>query len=121
MPVNPDPPQMNRPDLRTEPRVPVNFPGTLTLGDTSIPCLIQNMCGKGFLIKYARELPVGYFLRLKCEIYPEQTVECTVHVRHVNGESLGARVIEISNEAKILCQRFLEEQRARILKGVKSR
>ena len=57
-------------------------------------------------------LPVGQTLRLKCELYPTRSVECTVQVRHVNAQYLGARVIEMSDDARIICQRFLEEQRA---------
>ena len=108
---------LHQPELRAEPRFPVNFPGSLTLGGTSTPCLIQNMCSRGFLIQYAKELPVGQALRLRCELYPAQFIECTVQVRHVNARSLGARVIEISDDAKALCQRFLDEQRAANLKG----
>jgi len=103
---------MNQTEMRLEPRVAVNFQGTLTVGDRSVPCLIQNMCSRGFLIKNSKGLPVGQALRLTCELYPAQSVECTVQVRHVNAESLGARVIEISNDAKVICQRFLEERRA---------
>jgi PilZ domain-containing protein len=103
---------MHEPEKRAEPRVWVNFPGTLTHGDATAPCVVQNMCSRGFLIRHSKELPVGHVLRLKCELYPSQSVECTVQVRHVNRESLGARVVEISEDGKILCQRFLEEQRA---------
>lgn len=109
---------MNQPELRAEPRVTVNFQGTLTLGGLSVPCLIQNMCSRGFLIKNGKGVPVGQALRLKCELYPAQSVECTVQVRHVNADCLGARVIEISDDAKTLCLQYLEEQRAAILKSV---
>lgn len=103
---------MHQPEMRAEPRIPVSFRGTLILGDTSAPCLIQNMCSRGFLIKHSKELPVGQVLQLRCELYPAKSIECTVQVRHVNAECLGARVIEISDEGKVLCLQFLEEQRA---------
>lgn len=115
------PTKMHRPELRAEPRVPVSFPGTLILGDTSTPCVIQNMCSRGFLIKHSKELPVGQTLRLRCELYPAQFVECTVQVRHVNAESLGAKVIEMSDDGKVLCQRYLEEQRASNPQGATAR
>jgi|SRR5688572_3680342 hypothetical protein len=108
---------MQQSDNRAEPRVFVNFPGTLIQGDMSAPCLIQNMCSRGFLIKYAKELPVGQGLRLKCELSAAESVECKVEVRHVNAECLGARVIEISDEGKFLCRQFIEDQRAAHLKG----
>lgn len=101
---------MNQRELRTEPRISVSCRGTLSLGDTSAPCFIQNMCSRGFLIKYTKELPVGQVLQLRCDLYPERAVECTVQVRHVNRECLGAKVIEISDDGMILCRRFLEEQ-----------
>jgi hypothetical protein len=107
---------MTQPELRTEPRVPVSYRGTLTLGETSTPCQIQNMCSRGFLIKYTQGLPVGHVLRLKCEL-PAKSIECKVQVRHVNADCLGARVIEISDEGKIVCQQFLAEQRAGSLKS----
>ena len=102
---------MRQTERRAEPRIATNFPGTLTIGDTSVPCVIQNMCNRGFLIKNSRELPVGESLHLSCELYPAQRVECTVQVRHVNAGSLGARVIEMSEEARRLCRRYLEEHR----------
>ena len=101
---------MNPTELRAEPRISVSCRGTLTLGEKSAPCLIQNMCSRGFLIKFTNELPVGQLLQLKCELDPERIVECKVQVRHVNRECLGARVVEISDDGMILCRRFLEEQ-----------
>lgn len=74
------------------------------------------MCSRGFLIKHTKELPVGQVLRLRCELYPAGSIECKVQVRHVNAECLAARVIEISDEGKILCQQFIEEQRAANMK-----
>jgi hypothetical protein len=102
---------MRQPEQRTEPRVPVSLRGALYLGEAPRPCHIQNMCSRGFLIRYSTELPVGHSLRLTCELYPAQSVECLVQVRHVNRECLGARVIEMSDEGRVLCQRFLAEQR----------
>lgn len=103
---------MARVDLRAEPRISVSCRGTLRLGESSAPCFIQNMCSRGFLIRSSKELPVGKVLQLICELDSERTVECTVEVRHVNRDCLGARVIEISDDGRILCKRFLEEQHA---------
>jgi hypothetical protein len=101
-------------ELRTDPRVPVSFAGTLTLDGTSVACVIQNMCTRGFLIKADVGLPIGYHVHLCCELYPERSVECTVQVRHVNRVCLGAKVIEIGDDERRLCLQFLEEQRARM-------
>lgn len=103
--------EMNAAELRSEPRVPVNFRGTLRLGDEDgVPCHIQNMCSRGFLIRAAQELPVGRVLHLTCELYPDRSVECTVQVRHVNRDCLGARVTEMSEADQLVCRKFLAEQ-----------
>ena len=102
--------EMSRAELRAEPRVPVSFGGTLSLGDTAVPCHIQNMCSRGFLIKSAKELPVGRELHLICELYPGRRVECTVQVRHVNRDCLGAKVIAMSETDQLLCRQYLKEQ-----------
>jgi hypothetical protein len=101
-------------ELRTEPRVPVSFPGTLSIDGRSTPCLIQNMCTRGFLIKADAALPVGHCVHLRCELYPHQSIECKVQVRHVNHQCLGAKVVEIGDDEKRLCLQFLEEQRSRM-------
>ena len=104
---------MAQPELRSEPRVAVSYGGTLTRDGVSTPCVVQNMCSRGFLIRHSALLPVGQALRLKCDLYPERSVECTVQVRHINAELLGARVIEMSDGDRLVCRRFLEEQLAR--------
>ena len=103
--------RMDQSEKRDEPRLAAGFAGMLFDGQTASPCYIQNMCSRGFLIKHSNDLPVGQALRLTCELYPDQAVECTVQVRHVNADCLGARVIEIGDDSRILCQRYLEEQR----------
>jgi len=103
---------MKNAELRSEPRVAVSCCGILRLGDNAAPCHIQNMCSRGFLIRAAKDLPVGRVLHLTCELYAGCSVECTVQVRHVNRDCLGARVIEISDDDRLLCRRFLAEQQA---------
>jgi len=100
------------PELRVEPRLSVDRHGTLISGEISAPCVIQNMCTRGFLIKYPKNLPLERVLQLRCELYFEQFVECIVQVRHINREYLGARVIEINDHGRFLCERFLDERRA---------
>jgi PilZ domain-containing protein len=102
---------MNQTEKRSEPRIPVNYSGTLTSNGVSMPCVVQNMCSRGFLIRHSRELPVGQSLHLKCDLYPTRSVECTVQVRHVNSQVLGALVTQMSEEDRRVCLRFLEEHR----------
>jgi hypothetical protein len=102
---------MQKTEQRSEPRVPVNYTGVLTLNGVSTPCVVQNMCSRGFLIRNSSELPVGQSLHLRCDLYPARSVECTVQVRHVNREVLGARVTQMSEEHRQVCLRFLEEHR----------
>lgn len=113
---------MDKPELRSEVRVPVSFRGTLRFGDDdAVPCHIQNMCSRGFLIEAAKELPVGRVLRLTCELYPDTCVECSVQVRHVNRQCLGARVTEMSEEHQVLCRKFLAERGPALLAGAAAR
>ena len=100
---------MDPPEKRGEPRVPTGFQGTLTLGQTAAPCFVQNMCSRGFLIKATEGLPVGRMLHLSCELYPERCVECTVQVRHVNRDCLGAKVMEMSEADQSVCRKYLAE------------
>src|SRR5688500_8264211 len=102
---------MDKHELRSEPRVPVSFRGTLRAGtETAVPCHIQNMCSRGFLIRASKELPVGRIVHLTCELYPDARVECMVQVRHVNRDCLGAKVMEMSEAHQVLCRSFLAEQ-----------
>jgi len=100
-----------RPELRSEARVAVSCRGTLTLGERSSPCEIQNMCSRGFLIRANKGLPVGQEIRLCCDLDVRRTICCKVQVRHVNRDCLGARVTEISDEERLACMEFIEEQR----------
>ena len=108
-------PQAYRPEMRSEPRVEVYFHGTLALGGVTTPCSVKNMCSRGFLIKYSKDLPVGSIgqhLHFTCELYPGRIVKCTVQVRHINREYLGAKVMEMNEEGQAICQQFLAERRA---------
>ena len=105
---------MNKSDLRAEPRVPVSFNGTLKNGERVESCFIQNMCSRGFLIRAADGLPVGHELELICHFPPD--IACKVQVRHVNREVLGAKVIEVSEEAQAFFRSYLDEQREAWLK-----
>ena len=101
---------MNKAELRSEPRVAVSLSGTLRHGDdNAVPCHIQNMCSRGFLIRATEGLPVGRILHLTCQLYPEHCVECTVQVRHVNRDCLGARVTEMSEADRTVCRKYLAE------------
>ena len=102
---------MQNSEKRSEPRIAVTYTGTLTLDGVAMPCIVQNMCSRGFLIKHSKELPVGQSLHLKCDLYPTRSVECTVQVRHVNAHTLGARVTEMSEADRRVCLQFLEEHR----------
>ena len=102
---------MNNAELRSEPRFPVSCRGTLRVADNIVPCHIQNICSRGVLITFAEALPVGRLVHLTCELYPPRSVECTVQVRHVNRQCLGAKVIEMSEADRLVCSRFLAEQR----------
>ena len=96
-------------NLRSEPRIPVRFRGTLYSGDTPVPCLIENLSQNGVLVMCTRELPVGEIMDFKCELFPGKILNCKVEVRHVTDDFVGMKIVEIDETGRNLCQLYLEE------------
>jgi hypothetical protein len=102
---------MSPAERRRERRLDVDVGATLFDGQTPLPCRLLNMCSKGFLIRSDTRLPVGQAASLVVTLYPSRTIRCTVQVRHVNAERLGALITEISDEDHATCTRFLKEKK----------
>ena len=102
---------MSPTERRKERRLDVDVGATLFDGQTALPCRLLNMCSKGFLIGSDRRLPVGQAASLIVPLYPSRTIRCTVQIRHVNAERLGALITEISDEDQAVCSRFLKEKK----------
>jgi hypothetical protein len=102
---------MSPDDRRKERRLDIDIGATLVDGDTTIPCRLLNMCIKGFLIEADTRLPVGYAVSLVVPLYARETVRCTVQIKHVNAQRLGALITEINSRDQWLCSRFLRETR----------
>lgn len=107
---------MTKAELRKEPRIPRARKATLTLAGTSVPCVMQDLSMKGFLIMCTRPVAVGAELELKCELYPERFMTCKIHVRHVSDMCLGTEIMEISESSARLCREFIEEHYSERLK-----
>jgi hypothetical protein len=107
-------------DLRAEMRVPVSQKGALSSGDTLwFPCLIVDMSDSGILMMSNREIPVGQVLDYRCELFPNQYLECKLKVMHVDDTRLGTKIVEIDEKGMSLCKLFLEEQYAHKLDSVR--
>jgi hypothetical protein len=102
---------MSPAERRKERRVDVDISATLFDGHTAVPCRLRNMCSKGFLIEANHDVPVGRSVSLTVPLYASQWVYCTVQIRHVNAERLGALVTQISTEDESLCVQFLKEMK----------
>lgn len=102
---------MSPDERRRERRLDVDIAAALFDGETAVPCRLLNMCSKGFLIESHRRLPVGGAVDLTVPLYPARTIRCTVQVRHVNAERLGALITAISAEDQSVCVRFLQERK----------
>ena len=100
---------VSKPNLRGEPRVAQGRRGTLTAGEITTSCLIQDFSTNGFLIMCTKPFSVGDVLELKSELYPGRVLKCKIEVRHVTDTCLGTKVVEISEAASKLCQQFIEE------------
>jgi hypothetical protein len=96
-------------ERRRERRLDVDISASLFDGQRAVPCRILNMCSKGFLIESDTRLPVGGAVSLIVPLYPPRVIECTVQIRHVNAERLGALVTQISAEDRAVCLWFLAE------------
>jgi hypothetical protein len=99
-------------NLRSEPRVPVRFRGTLYCGDTPVPCLIENLSQNGILVMCTREFSVGQIMDFKCELFPGKILNCKLEVRHVTDDFVGMKIVEIDETGRNLCQLYLEEHYA---------
>ena len=104
---------MQRPsERRAEQRVDVDLSGTLTFGETSCVCSIRNICRRGFLFEAMTGLPRGQVVQLAVHLYPDTLINCTVEIKHVNAQRLGAMVLEMADHDRVVCQQFMAEQRA---------
>ena len=99
-------------ERRAEQRVDVDLTGTLTFGETSSVCSIRNICSRGFLIEAKTGLPRGQVVQLTVRLYPDKLVNCTVEIKHVNAQRLGAMVLDMPDGDQVVCRQFIAEQRA---------
>jgi len=100
---------MKKPDLRAELRVAITHRGLLSVPGSWIPCLIQDLSSKGFLILCNKQFPIGEILELKCELYPDKVLQCKIEVRHLTDMCLGTKIIEIDAGGLRLCRQYLDE------------
>ena len=107
---------MKKPESRAEPRISHARRGTLTVAGASIPCLIQDISSRGFLLMCTRQFSVGDILELRSELYPEKILQCKIEIRHISDDTLGTLIVEISDSALKLCRQFIDEQYSERLK-----
>ena len=100
---------MNDTELRAELRAAVTRRGALTAGGDSYPCVVQDMSDSGLLIMCTRPLIVGQTLQFKCELFPDQVLECMIEVVHIGEAGVGTKIIEIDDPGAKLVQLFLQE------------
>ena len=100
---------MRAKDLRVETRLAVTKRGSLRSEGSWSPCLIMDMSETGILLMSNREFPVGKIIDFKCELFPDQHLECKLEVRHVKDTEVGAKIVEIDSEGNRLVQLYLQE------------
>lgn len=96
-------------ELRAELRVAVTRRGALTAGGESFPCVVQDMSDSGFLLMCTRPLIIGQTLQFRCELFPDQILECMIEVVHIGESGVGTKIIEIDESGAKLVQLFLQE------------
>jgi len=92
-----------------DPRVPGFRRGLLEYDEYSSACLIENVSAHGFLLECLDEFVVGQRLRLTSTFGPGEAIHCTVEVRHVEGSSVGAAIVEIDARSARLCGELIDE------------
>ena len=107
-------------ELRAEARIAVKEKGSvkgdaltaasLSSGEDWFPCVVQNMSDSGFLILCSKEISVGQVLEFRCQLFPENTLNCKIEVRHVSPHGTGTKVVEIGDRGANLIKLYLEEQ-----------
>jgi len=100
---------MAKKELRAELRVEVTRRGELTAGETSFPCMVQDMSDSGLLLICTRPLPLGQSLHFTCELFPDQPIECTIEIVHTSEAGVGAKITKIDGKGAKLLQLFLQE------------
>ena len=99
-----------------DPRVPGFRRGVLEYDDFSSACLIENVSARGFRLECLDDFVVGQMLRLTSTFGPGQTIHCKLEVRHVEGSSVGAAIVEIDARSARLCREMIEEHYALLLR-----
>lgn len=92
-----------------DPRVQGFRRGLLEYDDCSSACLIENVSTRGFLLECLDEFVVGQRLQLTSTFGPGETLRCKIEVRHVDGSSMGAFIVEIDARSDRLCREMIDE------------
>ena len=99
-------------ERRAAARVDIDIRAAISNGDGTIDCRLLNMCERGFLIEADGLIRTGDQVGLAVPLEPEKVIRCTVQIRHVNAQRLGALVTEISDNDKERCLEFLRRRRS---------
>lgn len=95
-----------------DPRVPGFRRGLLEYDEFSSACLIENVSAHGFRLECLDAFVIGQRVRLTSTFGPGETIHCTLEVRHVEGSSIGAAIVEIDARSARLCGELIDEHYA---------
>jgi hypothetical protein len=101
--------EVNMTSAERDPRVPGFRRGMLEYDDFTSACLIENVSARGFLLECLDEFAVGQRLQLTSTFGPGETMRCKLEVRHVEGSSVGAAIVEIDERSARLCRDLIDE------------
>ncbi len=87
---------MNDTYLRYSMRLPVSYRGTISDGQQTLKCLVQDVSGSGMLIVSNASFKPGQILALDCQTGQGQLLACKVEVRHCDDDMcMGVTIVEI--------------------------
>ncbi|MEO8442385.1 MAG: PilZ domain-containing protein, partial [Betaproteobacteria bacterium] len=106
---------MRTQELRTEKRIRVSEKGVLSTGsvnsgDAWFPCVVKDLSDSGLRVVCNKQLSIGQTLELRCELFPEKSLNCKIEVKNIGLAGVGTKVTEIDRRGTGLIQLYLQEQ-----------
>jgi hypothetical protein len=96
-------------NLRRTQRIKVTPRGEINDGVNAVKVLLQDMSDEGFLLLCSMEFDTGETLKLKFQISPGLSIECTVEVRHSSDMATGVKIVTMNEQNRRMFDRYLEE------------
>jgi hypothetical protein len=76
--------------------------GNISYRDAAYPCLLEDFSENGMRLLSAAEVAVGERVAVDLQLCEGQHLPCVLHVRHIDEDGFGGRIVEIEPANKSL-------------------